>query len=177
MLLEDNKKHYLNKLATELIILGNDGILPIFLTINLPYVLKKTEKNRIDFLINSVNSIFINENNLTIYFITCLEENSQENIHLHCLWGIRHIINNKVVEENIKNELAVLSKDVWVNILYTKKQILTKVFYIFKNKTIFETNDRSDFIFYVYIYTNIRYQNELGDFGDLMDMLERNMFT
>ena len=168
------KKEYLNKTSTLLNLLCNEGVIPIFITITMPYKLHITEIENINEIIKKIKATTIKKETLSIYLYVCIEETKNKNVHFHCLWGLRNIIqNNNSLEISIKNELNNVFEDIWINAIYDKKNLNNKIYYLFKNKNIFIKNDDfCDKFNYVYIYSHAKYQNVGGDnfFSQLMDI-------
>lgn len=168
------KKEYLNKTSTLLNILCNEGVTPVFITITFPYEIKKENKGEIETIINKIKNLTLVKEKFTIYLYICLEETEKKNIHFHCLWGIRTIIQkNQTLEIAIKNKFNEIFEDIWVNTILDKKNLNNKIYYIFKNKNIFENNEINN-ITLMYIYTHQKYQNinekNKNFFSKLMDI-------
>lgn len=168
----NTKKEYLSKTVTLLNLLGDEGVLPIFITIALPYKIEINDEENINELLEKIKAVTIRSEQLSIYLYISIEKTKKENVHFHCIWGIRLIQKNNNLEVTIKNELNSVFEDVWVNILNDRKNLNNKIYYIFKNKEIFDKKTTK--INLINIYTHPKYQNLDNNnfFSKLMDIDE-----
>lgn len=169
----ETKKSFLNILSNELILLCEKGVLPIFLTINLPYKVNINDEKEIQNCVNTIKNTILTS--LLIYIIIVAEENKDHKIHFHCLLGLRNLFKeNHVIEENIKQQFHDTFPDVWINVIKHKKNIFSKVFYLFKNNLIFDYPSNKDYGFLVFMFSNKLFNTNFGNFSKIYDIAFSN---